>query len=56
MPTYEYGCEKCGNKFILVLSLREYEKERERVRCPKCRSKRVKQVFSDFIARTTKKS
>ena len=56
MPTYEFNCEKCANAFSLILSMREYEKGRERIRCPKCKSKRVKQAFSSFIAKTTKKS
>ena len=56
MPTYEFNCEKCANAFSLILSIREYEKEKERIRCPKCKSKRVKQAFSSFIARTTKKT
>ncbi len=56
MPTYEFDCERCGNKFSLILTTREYEKEKDRFRCPKCRSKRVKQVLSSFITRTTKKS
>jgi len=39
----------------LVLSLHEFEKERERMRCPKCKSKKVKQALSTFIAKTTHK-
>lgn len=56
MPTYEFNCEKCGNAFTLILSMREYEKEKDRFRCPKCKSKKVKQVMSSFTAKTTKKS
>jgi putative FmdB family regulatory protein len=56
MPTYEFDCEKCGNKFTLILTVREYDKERERFRCPKCKSKKVKQAISSFIAKTTNKS
>jgi putative FmdB family regulatory protein len=56
MPTYEYNCEKCGNRFSTILSLREYEKEKERMRCPKCKSKKVKQLLSSFIAKTSNKS
>ena len=55
MPTYEFTCDKCSNQFSLILSLREYEKDRERIRCPKCKSKRVTQALSSFIAKTTKK-
>ncbi len=53
MPTYEYDCDKCGNRFSLILSIRDYEKEKERIRCPKCKSKKVKQALSTFIAKTT---
>jgi putative FmdB family regulatory protein len=56
MPTYEFNCEKCGNQFVLILSMREYEKEQDRFRCPKCKSKKVKQAISSFTAKTTKKS
>jgi putative FmdB family regulatory protein len=56
MPTYDFDCEKCGNKFTLILTLGEYEKERDRFRCPKCKSKRVKQVFTPFVAKTSHKS
>jgi putative FmdB family regulatory protein len=40
MPTYEFRCEKCNNKFTLILSVSEYEKTK--FRCPKCKSTRVK--------------
>ena len=56
MPTYEFDCEKCGNKFTLIITVREYEKEKDRFRCPKCKSKRVRQVFSPFVAKTTNKA
>lgn len=56
MPTYEFDCEKCGNTFTLILTIREYEKEKERFRCPKCKSKRVMQTLSPFIAKTSHKS
>jgi putative FmdB family regulatory protein len=56
MPTYEFDCEKCGTKFSLILTMREYDKEKERFRCPKCKSKRVKQVFSPFVVKTSNKA
>ncbi len=56
MPTYEYACEKCGNEFTLIQTIREYEKEKDRTRCPKCKSKKVRQVLSLFTAKTTRKS
>ncbi len=53
MPTYEYRCEKCGEQFTLILSLREHEK---RPRCPKCKSQRVTQLMSTFMPKTTRKA
>jgi putative FmdB family regulatory protein len=56
MPTYEFNCEKCGNQFSVIMGVWEYDKEMARMRCPKCKSKRVKQVLSTFVAKTTNKS
>jgi len=56
MPTYDYQCQskKCQKKFTVFLSLADYEKGK--VVCPKCKSKRVKQLPSIFIANTSRKS
>ena len=34
MPTYEYVCVKCGEQFVRIMSLKEYEAGQ--VACPKC--------------------
>jgi putative FmdB family regulatory protein len=54
MPTYEYRCEKCGHTFTTVLSLNEHDKGRPP--CPKCKSKKVEQVFSGVSVKTSRKS
>lgn len=54
MPTYEYRCDKCGKKFVLVQSIAQHD--RKRASCPKCKSARVAQLFSPFYAQTAKKS
>ncbi len=54
MPVYDYKCEKCGNAFSLVMSISE--KGAKKVKCPKCKSTRIKQVYSGFFAVTSKKS
>lgn len=54
MPMYDYQCLACGKEFLLVLTMKEHE--RGEAACPSCGSKQVKQLFSTFIARTTKKS
>jgi putative FmdB family regulatory protein len=54
MPTYEFKCEKCKKPFTLIISISEYEKKK--IRCPKCKSTRVKQQITSFQAVTSKKS
>lgn len=54
MPTYEYLCGACQHKFSLIKSISEHEKEK--VSCPKCKSKKVKQRISIFTAKTNRKS
>lgn len=54
MPTYDFKCGKCGETFSKVMSVNE--KETRKVKCPACKSVRVKQVYSAFIAKTSKKS
>ncbi len=54
MPTYEYLCESCKKKFSLIQSLKEHEKAK--VTCPKCKSRKVKQLISVFMAKTSRKS
>ncbi|MFA3782000.1 FmdB family zinc ribbon protein [Melioribacteraceae bacterium 4301-Me] len=55
MPTYEFKCNKCNEKFSLTLSVDEYLK-RKTFQCPKCKGEDVKRVFSSFTAVTSKKS
>jgi putative FmdB family regulatory protein len=54
MPTYEYHCEACKKEFSLIQSFSEHEKGK--VTCPKCKSKKVKQLISLFTAKTSRKS
>jgi len=54
MPTYEYRCEACKNEFSLIQSFNEHEKAN--VKCPKCKSKKVKQLISVFTTKTSRKS
>jgi putative FmdB family regulatory protein len=54
MPTYEFKCEKCKKKFTKVMTISEYEQKK--MRCPKCKSTRVKQQITTFQAVTSKKS
>ena len=54
MPTYDYRCDACGKKFSLTMSFAEHD--RRRPKCPKCRSSRVRQQFSAFFSKTSRKS
>ncbi|MCX5844885.1 MAG: zinc ribbon domain-containing protein [Deltaproteobacteria bacterium] len=54
MPTYEYLCKACKKEFSLIQSFSEHEKGN--VTCPKCKSKKVKQLISLFMAKTSRKS
>lgn len=54
MPTYEYQCQNCGKKFSIISSISEHSATK--VSCPKCKSKKVKQVISTFMTKTSRKS
>ena len=54
MPTYEFICEKCKKRFSLMMKISEYEKKK--YRCPKCKSKKVKQQITSFQTITSSKS
>ncbi len=54
MPSYDFMCEKCNKKFNLFMTISEYEKTK--IRCPKCKSTRVKQQITPFQTVTSKKS
>ena len=54
MPTYEYMCAKCGEQFVRIMSIKEYEAGQ--VTCPKCKASEVKQQMSEFISKTSRKS
>jgi len=45
MPIYEYYCEKCGEKFELLRSMVDSDKD---TKCPKCGEKSAKKIFSTF--------
>lgn len=54
MPTYDYQCQECRRRFSVKHSIAEHGKTK--VDCPKCKSRKVKQQVSLFIAKTSRKS
>ncbi len=54
MPKYEYKCASCGNQFSRVESMAEYAEQP--VKCPECSATEVERVFSEFFAKTIRKS
>jgi putative FmdB family regulatory protein len=54
MPTYVYLCDKCGEEFNRIMSIKEYGEAK--ATCPKCKSPQVTQQLVEFIAKTSRKS
>ncbi|MCG6893561.1 MAG: zinc ribbon domain-containing protein [Desulfobacteraceae bacterium] len=54
VPTYEFVCEQCNKSFSVLLSLSDFQKKR--YRCPRCKSKKLRQLITSFQAFTSKKS
>ena len=55
MATYEFKCSHCGKKFMVDQTFRQHDRH-EAVKCPTCRSAKVKQQISRVFAHTAKKS
>jgi putative FmdB family regulatory protein len=57
MPLYEYHCTACDTRFTRTETMSDHAKARKRPVCPKCdSSSAVEPVFSDFFAKTVRKS
>ncbi len=53
MPRYDYRCPDCKKKFSVLLSIKEHDAG---VKCPKCGGKKVEQLISSFMTKTSRKS
>lgn len=42
MPAYDFRCKTCENKFTVRISI----SERDKVKCPKCKSSSLQQIFT----------
>ena len=54
MPTYEYRCEKCGEKFEHAEHISEHTTAHPV--CPKCGSEKIQHLPTQFVAKTSRKS
>jgi putative FmdB family regulatory protein len=54
MPMYEYKCLDCGKESLLSLSLKDHESGA--AVCPSCKSKRMEQLLTSVMAKTSRKS
>ena len=54
MPHYEFMCEECKKRFELIMTISEREKGK--VKCPKCKGPKVVPQLGGFMAQTSKKS
>lgn len=54
MPMYDYKCLECREESLVILTLKEHESAN--VTCQKCGSTKMRQLYSSFVAHTSKKS
>lgn len=48
MPIYEFRCENCGHRFSLLVGVND----RDKVTCPRCRSRDVQQLVTSCGVRS----
>jgi putative FmdB family regulatory protein len=44
MPSYEYMCKKCGEKFTIIMGFESFLGLK--IICPECKSKKVKKIYT----------
>lgn len=54
MPTYEYRCRACHESFTVREHISEHQSAG--ATCPRCHSRDVERLMSDFYAKTPRKS
>lgn len=54
MPSYDYQCRKCGQRFTTREKISEHNAGS--AICPQCKSEEVERVMSSFYAKTPRKS
>jgi putative FmdB family regulatory protein len=54
MPTYEFKCLKCKNKFEITENITKYDPKK--IKCPKCGEKKLERIYSGVYVQTSSKS
>ena len=54
MPSYDYRCSKCNKGFTAILSVKDHDTKK--AKCPKCGGKKLEQILSSFMVKTSRKS
>ena len=54
MASYDYRCLNCKKQFAAVLSIAQHEAGK--VKCPKCGGRKLTQLITAFLVKTSKKS
>ncbi len=54
MPTYDFRCGGCRKKYTVTMSITD--RDRKRIKCPKCGSSKAEPIFTSFFAKTSRKS
>ncbi len=53
MPTYDYECLECRAHFSRIETM---ARRSTKVKCPDCGSRKTRQLFNTFYAKTVRKS
>ena len=48
MPTYEYECNECGERFEEFCRVSDDKKSENKITCPNCGADKVIRVYSTF--------
>jgi len=54
MASYEYRCLKCNKEFSVILSMKDHDAGK--AKCPKCGGKKLTQLITHFMSKTSRKS
>jgi putative FmdB family regulatory protein len=53
MSEYAYKCEACGKSFTITMGMLKHDTAK--IKCPECKSSKVRQKITSFAVSTKKK-